>query len=110
MIPDLINPDMSIEARIKTMIQSEIDEYRIHTDTDLANLDAFRAALIEPALTPVNFGGGVTRRCWTVTRVKGDYRVVYIPLAGHFSLCVESDSGPLDVGVHGTAIGCYCSV
>jgi hypothetical protein len=70
----------------------------------------FRAALVEPEPIEVTFSGGLTQRCWTVTRSDGDYRVVYMPRAGYFALCVESVFGPLDIGVHGRAIGCYGSV
>jgi len=45
-----------------------------------------------------------------VTHGDGTYRVVYLPRAGYFSLCVESDFGPLDIGVHGPAPGCFASV
>ncbi|QBF32407.1 hypothetical protein [Thalassococcus sp. S3] len=106
----MIRPDLSIPERIKEMIQQEISEYRVQTDVQLATLDAFRAALVEPRLVTVNFSGGVTQKCWSVTRSNGDYRVVYLPIAGYFSLCVESDFGPLDIGVHGEAIGCFASV
>lgn len=106
----LLDPDLSLEERIKALIQAEIDDMRIHTDRDLRDLDAFTNALVEPFLTTVNFSGGITQQCWTVTRSDGTYRVVFMPVAGYFSLCVESDFGPLDVGVHGAAMGCYASV
>lgn len=107
---DLIRPSLSIEDRIAALIDVELCEFRIDTDTDLALLDAFTAARIKPRRTTVNFSGGVTKTCWTVTRTDGDYRVVYIPIVGYFSLCVESALGPLDVGVHGSALGCFGSV
>jgi hypothetical protein len=106
----LLDPDLSIEERITALIQVEVDDARIETDRDLRHLDAFRDALVPPFETTVNFSGGITQKCWTVTRTDGTYRVVFMPIAGYFSLCVESDFGPLDVGVHGAAMGCFGSV
>ena len=54
--------------------------------------------------------GGTRQRCWAITRPEGAYRVVYLPRSGHFSLCVRSENGLLDIGVHGSAIGCFSSV
>ncbi|MEP3920373.1 hypothetical protein [Ascidiaceihabitans sp.] len=106
----LLDPDLSVAERVSDLVQAEIDTARIETDRDLRHLDAFRAALVNPFETTVNFSSGVTQTCWTVTRTDGTYRVVYMPVAGYFSLCVESDFGPLDIGVHGPAMGCYGSV
>ena len=106
----LLDPDLSIEQRITALIQDEIDDTRIETDRDLRHMDAFKQALVHPFETTVNFSGGITQTCWTVTRTDGAYRVVFMPIAGYFSLCVESDFGPSDVGVHGAAMGCYGSV
>jgi hypothetical protein len=63
-----------------------------------------------PRQVTVTFSGGITQRCWSVSRGDGTYRVVYLPTADYFSLCVESDFGPLDIGVHGPARGCFGSV
>lgn len=92
------------------MIVQEIQDYCAESEFKVATLHAFRKALCPPALITVNFSGGLTQKCWSVTRSNGDYRVIYMPLAGYFSLCVESDFGPLDIGVHGDAIGCFSSV
>lgn len=73
-------------------------------------LAAFRKARIKPFKTTVNFSGGFTQTCWSVTRSDGSYRVVYLPKAAYFALVVESDFGPLDIGVHGPALGCFASV
>ncbi|AXI48108.1 hypothetical protein C1J03_20155 [Sulfitobacter sp. SK012] len=71
-------------------------------------------AFVQTRRTPrevtVNFSGGMAQTCWSVSKGDGTYRVVYLPTAGYFSLCVESDFGPLDIGVHGPALGCYGSV
>tara|TARA_R110002094_G_scaffold125947_8_gene119985 strand:- start:365 stop:673 length:309 start_codon:yes stop_codon:yes gene_type:complete len=63
-----------------------------------------------PTLVTVNFSGGFSQDCWSVSRGDGAYRVIYLPTAGYFSLCVESAFGPLDIGVHGPALGCFGSV
>lgn len=106
----MINPELSIEERIKDIVRREIDDYNVDTEEKLATLDAFRAAFREPRLITVNFSGGVRQKCWAITRSDGTYRVVFLPRAGYFSLCVESDFGPLDIGVHGSALGCFSSV
>ncbi len=105
-----LDPDQSIPERIKDIIRREIDEYSVETEQRLATLDAFREAFREPREITVNFSGGITQKCWSVTRPDGDYRVVFMPRAGYFALCVESDFGPLDIGVHGSALGCFSSV
>ena len=63
-----------------------------------------------PRAVTVIFAGGIEQTCWSVSRGDGTYRVIYLPTAGYFSLCVESDFGPLDIGVHGPALGCFASV
>ncbi|THH35211.1 hypothetical protein E4Z66_15415 [Aliishimia ponticola] len=106
----MFDPNLSIEDRIKDIIRREIDEYETDTEQTLATLDAFRAAFQQPQRVTVHFAGGTTRDCWSVTRSDGTYRVVYLPVAGYFALCVESNFGPKDIGVHGSAIGCFSSV
>ncbi len=106
----MIDQDQSIAGRIADLIDAELVDAPRDTISDRATLAAFRAARVPPFETTVNFSGGLTQRCWTVTRTDGTYRVVYLPLAGYFSLCVESDFGPLDIGVHGPALGCFASV
>ncbi|MDA0962585.1 MAG: hypothetical protein O2898_06675 [Proteobacteria bacterium] len=105
---------MSIEiigpAQIEAMLDAEEAAYDIAPAGATQTLAAFRAARRRPRLVTVNFSGGTTQKCWSVTRTNGDYRVIYLPLAGYFSLCVESDFGPLDIGVHGPAIACFNSV
>lgn len=106
----MILKDLTIPERINDLIVQEIQDYSAESESKVATLHAFRKALCEPFLVTVNFSGGLTQKCWSVTRSDGDYRVIYMPLAGYFSLCVESDFGPLDIGVHGDAIGCFSSV
>jgi len=105
MIVEIVGPE-----QIKAMIAQEIAAFDIGSESQIRTLAAFRESLREPKLVTVNFSGGITQKCWSVTRSNGDYRVIYLPLAGYFSLCVESDFGPLDIGVHGDAIGCFGSV
>lgn len=106
----MFDPDLSIEDRIKDIIRREIDEFEIDTEQAMNTLEAFRAAFRQPKLVSVNFSGGIVQKCWAITKSDGSYRVVFMPMAGYFSLCVESDFGPLDIGVHGSAIGCFSSV
>jgi len=106
----VIGTDLSVPDRISALIAAEIADAPVQTDQDRAILAAFEAALIPPHETTVNFSGGVTQRCWSVTRSDGTYRVVYLPVAGYFALCAESAIGPLDIGVHGPALGCFGSV
>ena len=106
----MIGADLSIPDRIKHLIETEVAEFPITSNVGFETLAAFRSALCEPEVVTVNFSGGLTQDCWAVTQPNGDYRVIYLPLAGYFSLCVESVFGPLAIGVHGHAIGCFSSV
>jgi hypothetical protein len=106
----LLDPDLSLADRIAMLVHAEIADASTKTYSERAHLEAFCAALVRPFEMTVTFSGGITQKCWTVTRTDGSYRVVFMPLAGYFSLCVESDFGPLDIGVHGPAFGCYASV
>ncbi|MEL6885988.1 MAG: hypothetical protein AAFP87_15875 [Pseudomonadota bacterium] len=106
----MIDPDLSLADRIADMVASEVTDAPRDSATERALIDAFEDALVQPFETTVQFSGGITQRCWTVTRTDGAYRVVYLPRAGYFALCVESDFGPLDIGVHGPALGCFASV
>lgn len=103
----MVTQDLTLPERIDLMIQSELSEAAL----DQARLlEAFQAARCTPYEVTVTFSGGITQRCWQVTRSDGDYSVVYLPLAGYFALCVDSAFGPLDIGVHGPALGCFGSV
>lgn len=99
--------DLTLPERIEILINSELGEVDM---TQAKLMEAFQSARCKPHEITVNFSGGLTQRCWRVTRSDGDYSVVYMPLAGYFSLCVDSDFGPLDIGVHGTALDCFGSV
>ncbi|WP_323036543.1 hypothetical protein [Pararhodobacter sp.] len=104
-----LGPDSEI-ARIEARLDAEMAAFR--TDTRLAqgSLAAFAKARIVPRAVTVNFSGGFAHRCYSVTRSDGTYRVIYMPRADYFALCVESVFGPLDIGVHGGAIECHSSV
>jgi hypothetical protein len=95
---------------VKAAVAKAIDGFAPANRMDVATLEDFKKAVVEPRLVTVNFSGGITQKCWNVTRSNGMYRVIFLPTAGYFSLCVESDFGPLDIGVHGDAIGCFGSV
>ena len=107
----MIDPDISIGDRISGLIDAEIEEALAAPDQVTRRLaEDFARTRVRPREVTVNFSGGITQRCWSVSRGDGTYRVVYLPTAGYFSLCVESDFGPLDIGVHGPALGCFGSV
>ena len=109
--PRVIAPDLSICERIDALLDAEVAE-ALTADDDVTRrlAEAFEQTRRRPREIAVQFSGGITQRCWSVSRGDGTYRVVYMPTAGYFSLCVESDFGPLDIGVHGPALGCFGSV
>lgn len=101
---------MVTKDEVKAEVAKAIAGFAPTSRADAATLEAFKQAMVEPRLITVNFSGGITQQCWNVTRSNGAYRVIFLPTAGYFSLCVDSDFGPLDIGVHGDAIGCFGSV
>lgn len=101
---------MVTKDEVKAEVAKAIMGFAPANRSDVATLADFKRAVVEPRLVTVNFSGGITQKCWNVTRSNGMYRVIFLPTAGYFSLCVESDFGPLDIGVHGDAIGCFGSV
>ncbi|MDW4498426.1 type II toxin-antitoxin system RelE/ParE family toxin [Sulfitobacter sp. D35] len=102
---------VSARARIDALIAAELRDAAAGADRYLKRTaQDFELAREAPRELEVNFSGGITRRCWSVTGGDGTYRVIYLPQADYFSLCVESDFGPLDIGVHGSALGCFGSV
>ena len=107
----MIEPDLSVGERIDALLDAEIAEALSEGDRVLRRLAVdFEQTRVSPREVTVTFSGGITQRCWSVSKGDGTYRVVYLPRAGYFSLCVESDFGPLDIGVHGPALGCFGSV
>jgi hypothetical protein len=92
---------------ITDLIEAEVARHAGHPDT-LAHFQALRVT--RPRPVSVQFSGGIMQTCWTVTRSDGCYQVIYMPETGYFSLCVGSDFGPLDIGVHGGAIQCFSAV
>ncbi len=107
----MIDAGLSIAQRIDALLDAEVAEACLSDDriTRRTARD-FEQGRCAPREVTVQFSGGITQRCWSVSRGDGTYRVVYLPTAGYFSLCVESDFGPLDIGVHGPALGCFGSV
>ena len=107
----LIDPALSIADRIDALLDAELAQAAICEDRVLRRTaEDFAKARRRPREVAVNFSGGLSQRCWSVTKGDGTYQVVYLPSAGYFSLCVQSDFGPLDIGVHGPALGCFGSV
>lgn len=95
---------------VTLLVDTEIAGFVIDTTGAQMLLDEFRALRVTPKPITVNFSGGITQTCWITTRSNGAYCVVYLPTAGYFSLCADSDFGPLDIGVHGPAIQCFSAV
>lgn len=96
-----------LATTITRLIDAEVAAHAGHPDT-LAHFLALRVP--RPRPVRVQFSGGIMQTCWTVTRSDGCYQVTYLPESGYFSLCVGSDFGPLDIGVHGGAIQCFSAV
>ncbi len=101
-----------IKARLIEEIAAFDPQRRGHGIVSWNNaiLADFKSALIEPDLVEVNLPGGITDWAWAVTRPNGPYRVLWLPWLDEFSLAVESRFGPVDISVHGDAIGCFASV
>lgn len=101
-----------IDARIDKEIAQFDPARRRHgiADWNEATLAAFKKARISPDTVEINLPGGITDFAYSVTQSNGDYRVVYLPWLGLFSLAVESKFGPIDINVHGSAIDCFASV
>lgn len=98
-------------AHIERLLAAELAEALASPDrVRRATARQFQELRRPPREVTVTFSGGITQTCWSVSRGDGTYRVIYLPTAGYFSLCVESDFGPLDIGVHGPALGCFGSV
>jgi len=106
----MLEPDLSIDERVALLARAEAKEPPPSTKRERRTAEAFRVSLVPPFGKTVQFSGGIPQTCWPVTRTDGAYRVVYMPNAWYFALCVESDFGPLDIGVHGPALGCFASV
>ena len=95
---------------IEKLLNEELTVRQNLTKFEEANKEAFLKAWVNPSPITVNFSGGMRKICWNVTKSDGTYRVVFLPEQGYFALCVDSDLGPLDIGVHGSALGCFGSV
>ncbi|OWV47313.1 hypothetical protein CDZ96_15285 [Mameliella alba] len=93
------------------LVDEELADFAVASRGDRLLLEDFaRMRVRRPRPITVNFSGGLTDTCYSVTRSNGAYSVLFLPKAGYFSLCVDSDFGPLDIGVHGPALGCFASV
>ena len=103
-------PNKEIFSIIEKLLNEELNSCKNMTKFEEATKEAFLTAQVYPSPITVNFSGGITKTCWNITKSDGTYRVVFLPEKGYFSLCVDSDFGPLDIGVHGSALGCFGSV
>ena len=105
-----MNAETISSDAVNALIDNEVKAFDASTPANAETLAAFRKARRVPKPVTVNFSGGLTQKCYAVTRSNGDYSVVYLPSAGYFALCVDSVFGPLDIGVHGPALDCFGSV
>ena len=103
-------PRNEIPNIIEMLLKMELNVCKNLTKFEEATKETFLKARVHPSPITVNFSGGITKMCWNITKSDGTYRVVFLPEQGYFSLCVDSDFGPLDIGVHGSALGCFGSV
>lgn len=100
-----------LAARVTRLVDVELAGFAVRGRGDRLLLEDFaRLRVKRPRPITVNFSGGLTGTCYSVTRSDGEYSVLYMPTAGYFSLCVDSVFGPLDIGVHGPALDCFASV
>ncbi len=103
-------PRNEIPNIIEKLLNEELSSCQNLTKFEEANKEAFLKARVHPSPITVNFSGGIRKICWNITKSDGTYRVVFLPEQIYFALCVDSDFGPLDIGVHGSALGCFGSV
>ncbi len=100
-----------LAEHVTQLVEAEIRAHDCSGRAGRMLLEEFQQQRVRrPRAITVNFSGGITQMCWTVTRSDGAYSTVYLPSAGYFSLCVDSDFGPLDIGVHGPAIQVFSAV
>jgi hypothetical protein len=96
---------------VTALVEAEIAALDVSGRANRLLLEAFQTQRVRrPRPITVQFSGGIWQTCWSVTRSNGAYSVFYLPSAGYFSLCVDSDFGPLDIGVHGPALAVFGSV
>jgi hypothetical protein len=102
---------VDLSSQVTHLIEVELAAFVPQSEGDRMMLRDFASRRVRrPRPITVNFSGGMTQTCYSVTRSDGDYSVLYMPKAGYFSLCVDSIFGPVDIGVHGPALGCFASV
>lgn len=100
-----------LSRHVTDLIEAEIAALDTSGRAERLLLEDFqRLRVRRPRPITVQFSGGIWQKCWSVTRSDGAYSVYYLPTAGYFSLCVDSDFGPLDIGVHGPALMCFSAV
>ncbi len=100
-----------IASHVTRLIEAETAAFPVKERGDRMLLEEFaRLRVKRPRPITVNFSGGMTDICYSVTRSNGAYSVLFLPSAGLFSLCVDSIFGPVDIGVHGPALACFGSV
>ena len=102
---------MTDARQVTALVDAEIAALDGATRANRLLLQDFaRLRVRRPHPVTVQFSGGFFQTCWTVTRSDGAWSVLFMPQAGYFTLCADSDFGPLDIGVHGPALQVFDSV
>lgn len=105
-----MSEESRIAAHVDSLIEAELAAFDGATRAGRMVLEDFALLRVAPRPVSVQFSGGFVQRCWTVTRSNGAYSVCYMPKAGYFSLCVDTDLGPVDIAVHGPALAVFGAV
>ncbi|MEN9061807.1 MULTISPECIES: hypothetical protein [Ponticoccus] len=105
-----MSDDAATADRVTALVEAELAAFDGTTRAGRMLLEDFARLRVAPRPVSVRFSGGFVQRCWTVTRSNGAYSVVYMPRAGYFSLCVDTDLGPVDIAVHGPALAVFGAV
>lgn len=97
-------------ARVTALVEAELAAFDASDRAGQMLLEDFARLRVTPRPVTVQFSGGFRQTCYSVTRSNGAYSVFYMPKAGYFSLCVDTDLGPMDIAVHGPALAVFDAV
>ena len=75
----VVMPRNEIANTIEKLLNQELTVYQNLTKFEEATKEAFLKARVHPSPITVNFGGGVTKICWNITKSDGTYRMVFLP-------------------------------
>lgn len=105
-----MSEDAAIARHVTALVEAELAAFDDDSRAGRMLLEDFASLRVRPRPVSVQFSGGFVQRCWTVTRSNGAYSVYYMPKAGYFTLCVDTDLGPMDIAVHGPALAVFGAV